>query len=104
MDGRGGRKPRRDCNADQAHPRRRAQTGSGTQDQAGPFAVGAESEGEMKERRVQLWTPAEDERLRKLAAEGRPSVTIAERLKRPPDSVRYRAAKLKIVLVRAKRK
>ena len=36
----------------------------------------------MNERRVQPWTPAEDERLRKFAAEGRTLVTIAERLKR----------------------
>jgi DNA-binding Lrp family transcriptional regulator len=50
----------------------------------------------------QPWTSADDERLRKLAAEGRTPLTIAERLKRSPDSVRNRAAKLKIVLVRAK--
>ena len=38
------------------------------------------------------------------SAEGRTSVTIAERLKRSPNSVRNRAAKLNIVLVKAKLK
>ena len=58
----------------------------------------------MTERRLQPWTPEDNERLRKLAAEGRTSVTIAERLKRSPNSVRNRAAKLNIVLVKAKLK
>jgi len=52
----------------------------------------------------QPWTPSEDERLRKLAAEGRTSATIAERLKRSRHSVRQRALRLKIVLVKAKEK
>jgi DNA-binding CsgD family transcriptional regulator len=54
----------------------------------------------MKGRIAQPWTPSEDERLRKLAAEGRSSLTIAERLKRTPKSIRNRAKKLKIVLVK----
>jgi hypothetical protein len=64
----------------------------------------AEGEGEMKEHRLEPWTPADDERLRKLAAEGRTSVTIAERLKRSSASVRSRAMILKVVLVKAKGK
>jgi hypothetical protein len=44
------------------------------------------------------WTPEDDERLRKLAAEGRSSLTISERMKRPPQSIRDRAKKLKISL------
>ena len=58
----------------------------------------------MTERRLQPWTPEDNERLRKLAAEGRTSVRIAERLKRSPNSVRNRAAELNIVLVKAKLK
>jgi hypothetical protein len=58
----------------------------------------------MTGRRLQPWTPEDNERLRKLAAEGRASVTIAERLKRSPNSVRNRAAELNIVLVKAKLK
>jgi hypothetical protein len=50
------------------------------------------------------WTPEDDERLRKLATEGRSVATIAERLKRPPGSIRNRAARLKIVLAKAKGK
>jgi hypothetical protein len=48
------------------------------------------------------WTPEDDERLRKLAAEGRTSITIAERMKRTPESVRRRAKTLKVVLMKAK--
>jgi hypothetical protein len=55
----------------------------------------------MTERRLQPWTPADDERLRKLAAEGRNATTIAERLKRSPASVRGRAKNLGIMLVKA---
>jgi hypothetical protein len=58
----------------------------------------------MKGRRLEPWTHADDERLRKLAAEGRTPVTIAERLKRSPASVRSRAMILKVVLVKAKGK
>ena len=60
-----------------------------------------EGKGKMNERRVQRWTPSDDERLRKLAAEGRSSVTIAERMKRTPPSIWARARRLKIVLRRA---
>jgi hypothetical protein len=52
----------------------------------------------MKKPILQPWTSSDDERLRKLAAEGRSSVTIAERMKRTPDSIRNRAKKFKIVL------
>ena len=52
----------------------------------------------MTGRITQPWTPSDDERLRKLAAEGRSSVTISERLKRSPKSIRERAKKLKIPL------
>ena len=58
----------------------------------------------MKGRRIEPWTPADDERLRKLAAEGRTALTIAERLKRSPASVRSRAMILKVVFVKAKGK
>ena len=60
-----------------------------------------EGEGKMKRRIIQPWTPSDDERLRKLAAEGRSSVTIAERMKRTPPSIWARARRLKIVLRRA---
>jgi hypothetical protein len=49
------------------------------------------------------WTPEEDERLRKLALEGRTAATIAERLKRPIPSVRGRAIALKIVIAKDRR-
>jgi hypothetical protein len=58
----------------------------------------------MKGRITQPWTPSDDERLRKLVAEGRSSLTIVERMKRSTDPVRNRAAKLKLVLVRVKGK
>ena len=54
----------------------------------------------MRGRITQPWTPSDDERLRKLAAEGPSSVTIAERMKRSPASIRDRAKKLKIVLAK----
>jgi DNA-binding NarL/FixJ family response regulator len=54
----------------------------------------------MTGRITQPWFPSDDERLRKLAAEGRTTTTIAERMKRSPDSVRNRAKKLKVVLRR----
>lgn len=56
----------------------------------------------MKGRVIQPWSPEDDERLRKLAAEGRTSVTIAERMKRTPASVRSRARIFEIVLMKAK--
>jgi len=65
------------------------------------LVAGAEGEGEMKTRIIQPWTPSDDERLRKLAAEGRSSVTIAERMKRSSKSIRSRARALKTVLRRA---
>ena len=54
----------------------------------------------MKGRIAQPWTPSEDEQLRKLAAEGRSSVTIAERMQRSPNSIRRRAQRLKIVFAK----
>jgi hypothetical protein len=64
------------------------------------LSSGAEGEEEMKKPIIQPWTPSEDERLRKLAAEGRSSLTIAERLKRTPQAIRSRAKKFKIALRR----
>jgi hypothetical protein len=55
----------------------------------------------MKEHRLEPWTPEDDERLRKLASEGRTVATIAERLKRPQGSIRGRAARLQIVVAKA---
>ena len=54
----------------------------------------------MTGRITQPWTPSDDERLRKLAAEGRSSLTIAERMQRSPNSIRRRAQRLKIVLAK----
>jgi hypothetical protein len=54
----------------------------------------------MKGSITQPWTPSEDERLRKLAAEGRSSLTISERMKRSQQSIRHRARKLNIVLAK----
>jgi DNA-binding NarL/FixJ family response regulator len=56
----------------------------------------------MKGRITQPWTTSEDERLCKLAAEGRSSLTIAERMKRSQQSIRHRARKLNIVLANVK--
>jgi hypothetical protein len=55
----------------------------------------------MKERSPRPWTPEDDERLRKLANEGRTTRTIAECLKRTPDATRTRAKALNIVIVKA---
>jgi hypothetical protein len=55
----------------------------------------------MKGRIAQLWTHSEDEQLRKLAAEGRSSLSISEQMKRSRQSVRNRARRLKIVLAKA---
>jgi DNA-binding NarL/FixJ family response regulator len=55
-------------------------------------------------RPTRQWTPEDDERLRKLAGEGRAALTIAERLKRSQDSVRNRAKVMGIKLVKAKDK
>jgi hypothetical protein len=52
-------------------------------------------------RPTQQWTPEDDEQLRKLAGEGRNATTIAERLKRSPDSIRGRAKNLGIMLAKA---
>jgi hypothetical protein len=60
----------------------------------------AEDQGKMKTRIVQPWTPEDDDRLRKLAAEGRTAWTISERMKRSPQSIRNRARALKIVLAK----
>jgi DNA-binding CsgD family transcriptional regulator len=46
------------------------------------------------------WTADEDERLRKLAAAGRSTATIAERLKRSASSVRDHARKLGIAVAK----
>ena len=54
----------------------------------------------MKGRIAQPWTPSEDEQLRKLAAEGHSSMTIAEEMKRSRQSIRNRARLLKIVLAK----
>jgi hypothetical protein len=58
----------------------------------------------MKGRCLEPWTSEDDERLRKLVGEGRTALTVAERLKRSPHSVRNRAVKLKIALAKAKGK
>ena len=58
----------------------------------------AEDQGKMKTRIVLPWTPEDDDRLRKFAAEGRTAWTISERMKRFPQSIRSRAKKLKISL------
>ena len=52
--------------------------------------------------RLEPWTPEDDERLRKLAGEGRTALTIAERLKRSTTAVRGRAKRLGVELVKAK--
>jgi hypothetical protein len=56
----------------------------------------------MTERRL-LWTAEEDERLRKLAAEGRSAATIAEWMKRTPSSIRARAVLLKLPIAKVKK-
>ena len=56
----------------------------------------------MRGRIILPWTPSDDERLRKLAAERPSSVTIAERMKRSPASIRDQAKKLKISLAGGK--
>jgi hypothetical protein len=55
-------------------------------------------ERKMKRRIIQRWTPSDDECLRKFAAEGRSSLTIAEWMKRSRVSIYNRAKKLKIVM------
>ena len=66
----------------------------------GRLSCDAEGE-ELKRRVVQPWTPEDDECLRKLAAEGRTSVTIAEGMKRTPASIRSRATAIEVVLMKA---
>ncbi len=56
--------------------------------------------GRMTRRIIQPWSASEDERLRKLASEGRSPGIIAERLKRTPASVRARAKTLRVVLTK----
>jgi hypothetical protein len=58
---------------------------------------------EMKKRPAQPWTSEDEARLRALAAVGRSAITIAERLKRTPAAVRYKALRLNIVLRRVGR-
>ena len=60
---------------------------------------------EMSKRPSQPWSSEDEARLRALAAAGRSTATIAERLKRPPAAIRYKAMRLNIVIqrVRAKR-
>jgi hypothetical protein len=47
------------------------------------------------------WTPEEDDLLRSMAAAGEAAVVIARALKRNAESVRKRAAKLKIKLAQS---
>jgi hypothetical protein len=60
---------------------------------------------EMSKRPSQPWSSEDEARLRALAAAGRSTATIAERLKRPPAAIRYKAMRLNVVMqrVRAKR-
>jgi len=60
---------------------------------------------EMSKRPSQPWSSEDEARLRALAAAGRSTATIAERLKRPPAAIRYKAMRLNIAIqrVRAKR-
>jgi hypothetical protein len=58
---------------------------------------------EMKIPPPEPWTPEDEARLRALAASGRSVATIAERLKRTPAAIRYKAHKLNISLPRAER-
>jgi hypothetical protein len=51
-----------------------------------------------------VWTPYEDERIRVLASSDAGAAAIAEQLKRSEDSVRSRAARLKIVVAKQKAK
>jgi DNA-binding NarL/FixJ family response regulator len=54
----------------------------------------------MKKRPPQPWTPEDEARLRALAAAGRTTATIAERLKRTEATIRYKARALNIILAR----
>jgi hypothetical protein len=58
---------------------------------------------EMSTRPSQPWSSEDEARLRSLAAAGRSIATIAERLKRPPAAVRYKARRLNILMHRARR-
>jgi hypothetical protein len=55
---------------------------------------------QMSKRPSQPWSSEDEARLRALAAAGRSTATIAERLKRPPAAIRYKAMRLNIVIYR----
>ena len=57
---------------------------------------------EMSKRPLQPWSSADEARLRALAAAGRSIATIAERLKRPPAAVRYKAMRLNVEVQRVR--
>jgi hypothetical protein len=69
------------------------------------FVGRAKGEGEMNVRPLIAsppWTSDEDHRLRALAEDGSSAVAIAEHLRRSPDAVRKRAAKLGVGLRRVR--
>jgi hypothetical protein len=59
----------------------------------------------VSKRPLQPWSSEDEARLRALAAAGKSIATVAERLKRPPAAVRYKAMRLNIMVqrVRARR-
>jgi hypothetical protein len=59
---------------------------------------------EMSKRLSQPWSSEDEARLRALAAAGRSTATIAERLKRPPAAIRYKAMRLDIAIQRVSAK
>jgi hypothetical protein len=70
--------------------------------QSGSEPLGVEAERSEMSRISRPWSSEDEARLRALAAAGRSAATIAERLKRPPNAVRYKAKRLNILLRRAK--